>query len=137
MEALKAIKEAIDKALAVASDMARCLEALGVRLSADLLQLSAWRTADLLQPSATSPSDGGSVEGVDMGGWVGEVKAGAEPTAAPLSAPPTSVAEDTSAEEKKSEGREGGASAIDEEEARAWKELEKFIQEHLPEGSHV
>jgi len=140
MESLKAIKEKIDKALAIASGLPRCLEALGVSLSAGLLQPSAdllQPSADLLQPSATSSSDGGrSVEGVDMGGRVGEVKAGAEPTTAPLSTAAPSATPSATAGGEKPGGKEGGTSAAVDEEEKAREELEMFIREHLPEG-HV
>jgi hypothetical protein len=135
MEALKAIKETINKALAVASGLAPCLEALGVRLSADFLQSS----ARFLQFSATSSAVGGrSVEGVDMGGRVGEVKTGAEPVAVLSTAAPSATASATAGGEKPG-GKEGGASAPavdEEEEEKAREELEMFIRHHLPEG-HV
>ncbi len=129
MEALKAIKETINKALAVASDLPRCLEALGVSLSAGLLQPS----ADFLLASASSSAVGGrGVEGVDMGGRVGEVKADAEPTAAPLSTAAPSATPSATAGGEKPGGKEGGASAAVGEEEKAREELEKFIKEHLP-----
>jgi len=131
MEALKTIKEMIGKTLAVTSGLAPCLEALGVRLSADFLQIS----ARFLQSSATSSAVGErSVEGVDMGGRVGEVKTSAEPVASLSTAAPSATAPATAGGEKPG-GKEGGASAADEEE-KARGELEMFIRHHLPEG-HV
>jgi hypothetical protein len=130
MEALKTIKETINKALAVASDMEPCLEALGVRLSADFLQFS----AHFLQFSATSSADSGrSVEGVDMGGRVGEVKTSAEPVAALSTAAPSATPSATAGGEKNG-GKEGGASAAVGEEEKAREELERFIEEHRPKG---
>jgi len=139
-EDLRRLKESITRALTVASGLERCLEALSVRLSAtadatptaDSLQISANR----LQSVATSSAGGEKVvEGEGVGGGVGEVQ---EPATAPLSAPPTPVAGDASAEEKKSESKEEGASAAaDEEEEKAREALEMFIKQHLPEGSHV
>jgi len=130
MEALKTIKEMIGKTLAVASGLAPCLEALGARLSADFLQVS----ARFLQSSATSSADGGrSVEGVDMGGRVGEVKTSAEPVASLSTAAPSATPSATAGGEKPG-GKEGGASAsaVDEEEEKAREELERFIKEHRP-----
>ena len=132
METLKAIKEAIDKPLAVASGLPRCLEALGVSLSAGLLQPSATLSASLLQPSATaSPLSGRGVEEVDMGGSVGEVKTGVELVATLSTVAPSATASATAGGEKPG-GKEGGASApaTDKEEERAREELERFIEEH-------
>ena len=67
-----------------------------------------------------------------MGGSVGEVKAGAEPTAAPLSTAAPSATPSATAGGEKPGGKEGGASAAVGEEEKAREELEKFIKEHLP-----
>jgi len=131
MEALKAIKETIDKALAVASGLSPCLEALRVRRVAEQLHPS----AGVMQATASSSAVGGrSVEGVDMGGRVREVKADTEPTAAPLSTAAPSATPYASAGGEKPGDKEEGVSAVDEEVVK--KVLEKFIREHLPEG-HV
>jgi len=133
METLKTIKETIGRTLTVASDLAPCLEALGVRLSADFLQFS----ARFLQFSATSSAVGGrSVEGVDMGGRVGEVKTSAEPVATLSTAAPSATAPATAGGEKPG-GKEGGASAANEEEEKAKEALENFLATHRPEGPDV
>lgn len=128
-EDLVRLKEAVSRALTVASGLEHCLEALSVRLSAtadatptaNSLQISASR----LQPSATPSADGGKVaEGEGVGGGVGEIQTSAEPTAAPLA----------TAGGEKPGGKEGGTSAVADEEEKARKELEIFIRGHLPEG---
>jgi hypothetical protein len=135
-EDLTRLKEAVSRALTVASDLSRCLEALSVRLSAtanatlsaDSLQASANR----LQLSASPSADGGKVtEGEGVRGGVGEVQAAAETAAAPLStAAPTA----TAAGGEKPGGKEGGAlaSAVDEEEEKAKEALENFLATHEP-----
>lgn len=128
MEALKTIKETINMALAVASGMAPCLKALGVRLSAtanappsaDSLQITATHLQSVASSSALAEEVSG---GGGVGGGVGEVQAAAT---APL---PTATPSATAGGEKPA-GEEWGASAATEEEEREWEALKEFIRAH-------